>query len=197
MSEKVTKTDDWTFGDRLARMQEFSVENAKKYRAEIDHLLLHRVSLFERWVIGAAGVIMGAGLSIFGIACATLTPPEESASFVQARVILGVACAVTGVGLGSWLLYIAIKGGYGRRLGDVMGVLIALVFGCGWGLSLAWLALDTRDDLLRWKLILASGGVFALMAGCIALTILQRMHRETQKRLLRIEYNLAEILDGR
>jgi cyanate permease len=196
MSEKVPKPGDWTFGDRLARMQEFSVENAKKYREEIDHLLLHRVPLLERWFIGAVGVIIGADLLIFGILFATLTPPED-ASFDQSRVILGIAFAATGVGMGSWLLYIAIKGSYDRRLGDVMGVLIALIFGCGLGLSLAWLALGTRDELLRWKLILASGGVFALMAGCIALTILQRMYRETQKRLLRIEYNLAEILDGR
>src|SRR5690348_14514840 len=124
MSEELFKNDHWAFGDRLARMQEFSAERAAKYRSEIENLLSHRISKTDRWAFGAGAILMGPALFFFGIAIATLTPPEESAAFGQARAILGIACALTGVGLGGWLLYIAIKGSYGRRVGDVMGVLI-------------------------------------------------------------------------
>ena len=197
MSDERVKNDPWSFGDRLARMQEFSAERAAKYRVEIESLLSHRMSRTDRWALGAAALLIGPALVFFGIACATSTPHEESAAFGQARVILGIACAATGLGLGGWLLYIAIKGSYERRLGDIMGILIAVIFGSGWGLSLAWIAFDTKDNSMREKLILASGAIFALMAGCLVLAILQWMHRETQKRLVKIEYYLAEVLDLR
>src|SRR6478735_4668179 len=110
MSEKVFKTDDWTFGDRLARLQEFSSENAEKYRAEIENLLLHRISLKDRWMYGGAALVGGGALLIGGIAIALLKPHQESMHFSHARITFGVACAASGLLLGGWVLYIAIKG---------------------------------------------------------------------------------------
>src|SRR6478752_5763062 len=98
MSKDFFENDPSTFGDRLARMQEFSAERAENYRVDIENLLSHRISKTDRWAFGAAAIVMGPALLIFGIAIARLTPPEESAAFGQARDILGIACALTGVG---------------------------------------------------------------------------------------------------
>ncbi len=197
MSEEFFKNDDWTFGDRLARMQEFSDERAVKYRSEIENLLLHRVSMRDRWMYGGAAVVGGAALLIGGIAIALARPHQESLPLSHARIIFGVACAAPGLLLGGWILYVAKKGAYGRRLGDVMGVAIAVIFGGGWGMSFLLSALESEDEKLRGQLMLVSGAILLLVAGCIVLAVLQWMHRETQKRLLRIEYYLAEILDSR
>jgi len=40
-----------------------------------------------------------------------------------------------------------------------------------------------------------AGTLLALLAGCLLLALLQRMHRQTQEKLLRIEYHLAELLE--
>jgi hypothetical protein len=109
--------------------------------------------------------------------------------------MVAIACTLTGVLLGAWLLRVAISGGYARRMGDVMGLLIAFVFCGGWGaglLQLGWAA-DNADMRIR---LLTSGAIlFAVLTGCLLMALLGWMHRQTQEKLLRIEYHLAELME--
>jgi hypothetical protein len=36
-----------------------------------------------------------------------------------------------------------------------------------------------------------------VLAACLLVAFLQRMHRQTQERLLRIEYHVAELMESR
>ena len=117
------------------------------------------------------------------------------APFDQARVIFGVTCALTGALLGGWLLRIAIQGGYSRRIGDRMGILIAMAMCSGWGFASIDMAWATDDASLRMKLLLAGGALFIILVACVIVACIQRLHRQTQEKLLRIEYYLAELMD--
>jgi hypothetical protein len=52
------------------------------------------------------------------------------------------------------------------------------------------------DEAARTELLLGGVTLVACTIGGIALAIGQRMHRQTQERLLRIEYHLAEFMEN-
>ena len=51
------------------------------------------------------------------------------------------------------------------------------------------------DPILRAKMLFTSGSLLALAGGCLLLAAVQRMHRQTQLKLLRIEYHVAELME--
>ena len=64
------------------------------------------------------------------------------------------------------------------------------------GLHVPWInSAAEADAALRIKLMLVGGILWVLPAACLLLAILQWMHRQTQERLLRIEYRLAELME--
>ena len=100
--------------------------------------------------------------------------------------------------LGGWLLWVALKGGYGRRAGDVIGPLDRLrvrrrlrrrAF-----VEIAW---STDDAALRTRMFATGGLLLAVAGGCLLVAAVQRMHRQTQLKLLRIEYHVAELMERR
>lgn len=196
MSESRHDDDEMAFGEKLLGMQGFSAARAARYRVEISNLLVHRMAIFERWIVAVAGALVGAQMLIFGYLMATASPRRpELRGFAEARWTMAAAMAVTGAFLGTWLLWIAIRGGYARRTGDVIGLLVAIIFCVGMGVTFAEIAWATDDSVLGSKILLASVAMVALAAGCFFVALLQRMHRQTQEKLLRIEYHLAELME--
>jgi len=186
-----------TFAEELIGMERFTPARAEKYRAEIEELLAHRLKVEERWSMGAGGLIIGVGLVLAGVTLATAHAHPEVPQMDDARWTVAAASVLAGVLLGGWLLWIGIKGKYARRSGDFMGLAIVLVFAGGWGAALLDLAWGTADTMLRIKLLLVGGTLLVMPAVCLLLAILQFMHRQTQQRLLRIEYRLAELMEQR
>jgi hypothetical protein len=195
MSEEKRLEEELTFGEELLRMQSFSAARAARYRAEMEKLLVHQIPVSERWWVGLTAVVLGGVLTVGGIAIGAAGSHPEYEGLDAARWTVAVACALTGLLFGGWLLRIAIQGGYARRLGDVIGLSIALVLCGGWATSFMQLAWGTNDELLRIKLLSVAGVLLAVLAGCLLLALFQRMHRQTQEKLLRIEYHLAELLE--
>jgi len=195
MREEKRVDEEPTFGEKLLGMQGFSAARAARYRAEMEELLVHRISAHDRWVMGLAAVIVGTTLTAGGLAIAAIKAHPEYEGLDAARWTVAVACVLTGLMFGGWLLRIAIQGGYARRRGDVMGLAIAIVFCGGWATSFIELAWETNDGALRIRLLSIGGVLLALLAGCLLLALLQWMHRQTQEKLLRIEYQLAELLE--
>jgi hypothetical protein len=195
MNDENPAENERTFGEQLLGMQGFSASRAKRYREELEKLLVHRITVAERWTTGFFAVFMCTTLVIGGVSMATAKEHPEYAGFDQSRLTIAANCAITGLVMGGWLLRVAIQGGYGRRLGDLMGVFIALLFCGGWGFAFINMAWDVGDATLRMKLFLGSGTLFLVMAGCIIVAAFQRLHRQTQEKLLRIEYHLAELTE--
>ncbi len=195
MSEVSRDKEEMTFGEKLLGMQGFSAARAARYRAEIEKLLVHRMSAQERRTSALTAIILGTTLTGGGIALAAARRHPEYEGLDAARWTMAVGCAVTGLLLGVWLMRIAIQGGYARRFGDVIGSAIAIVLSGAWATAFAELAWGTTDGALRVKLLLATAVLSALAAGCLMLVFVQHMHRQTQEKLLRIEYHLAELLE--
>jgi hypothetical protein len=195
MSNEKPADEEMTFGEKLLGMQGFSATRAKRYREELEKLLVHRITTFERWVAGVEGGFVAVAFVMGGIAMAFSKEHPEYEGFDQARLTIAATSAITGLVLGGWLLRIAIQGGYARRLGDFMGVFIALLFCGGWGFAFIGMAWDTTDIVLREKLLLGGVALFVIMAACLVIASFQRLHRMTQEKLLRIEYHVAELME--
>jgi hypothetical protein len=195
MSQATNPDDEITFGERLLGMEGFNAQRARRYRTEMEQLLVHRVSRQERWVTAIHGVAIGAILLVGGIAMASTKSHPEFPGADAARWTVAIACALTGLLMGTWLLRVAIAGGYARRRGDVMGGIITFIFGGGWAAGLVQLGLASDNPQLRPLLLGVGAVLFALLVGCLLLAFLQRMHRQTQEKLLRIEYHLAELME--
>jgi amino acid transporter len=196
MSEDTNADEEMSFGEKLLGMQGFSAARAMRYRAELEKLLVHRITRLERWSVGIFAVYVGAAFVSLGIALATSS--SIGALFegtADARNILSATSVITGLVLGGWLIRIVIQGGYRRRLGDFMGIFITLLLCGGWGFALVCIAWGSTDEVNREKLLLASGAFFVLMAASMVVALLQRLHRQTQEKLLRIEYHLAELME--
>jgi hypothetical protein len=148
-------------------------------------------------MLGIQAVVTGGALLVFGILMANTKRHPEMPGADMARWTTAMACAITGVLLGGWLLRIAIAGGYSRRVGDVMGMIIAFVFCGGWAAGLVQLGLASDDAHLRPLLLGVGITGFCVLAACLLVAFLQRMHRQTQERLLRIEYHVAELMESR
>jgi hypothetical protein len=195
MSPEIPDNQNLSFGEKLLGMEGFTADRAKRYRAELETLLLHRLTKFERWTIAIDGIVCAGAFVLGGIAMAFSKDHPEFPVLDQARLTMGATCAIAGVVIGAWLLRIAIQGGYRRRLGDFMGLFITLLLCGGWGFALFDMAWDTSDPELRTKLLLAGGTLVLLFAASIIITHFQRLHRQTQEKLLRIEYHLAELME--
>jgi hypothetical protein len=175
-------------------MQGFSAARAERYRTEISKLLVHHIPAHQRWIVAVGGALNCALLLIFAISMARARWGQpELEGFAEARWTMAAALAATGVCLGIWSLWIAKKGGYARRAGDVVGLLIAIIFCIGAGAAFAEIGWAADDPILRTQMLFASAVLFALAAGCFFIALLQRMHRQTHEKLLRIEYHLAEL----
>jgi hypothetical protein len=195
MSREKPADEELTFSEQLLGMQGFSAARAKRYREDLEKLLVHRISRQERWLMGVFAVVIGSSLVLVGIAIATahrLDPLFVGAG--QARNTMVATCAITGLLLGGWCFRIAISGGYPRRLGDFMGLFINLLFCGGWTFALFDMASDSSDDVSRAKLFIAGGTFLILMSACV-LVFFERLHRQTHEKLLRIEYHLAELME--
>jgi hypothetical protein len=198
MSDEKHAEEKLSFREKLLGMQGFSAARAIRYRAELEKLLVHRITPMERWSTGSLGVFLAGVFVFIGVSLGTahqLGPLFEGAA--EARNIMSATCAVAGLVAGGWLLRIAIQGGYRRRLGDFMGIFITLLFCGGWAYALVCMALDDANEINRMKLLLASGALFVLMAASMVTMLLQRLHRQTHEKLLRIEYHIAELMEHR
>jgi hypothetical protein len=193
MSEE--RTEPLSFGEQLLGMQGFDAARAQRYRAEMEKLLVHRISRFERWTLAFAGVWIAVALIVGGIAMASIKSAPQRAAGDFARWSTSIGCIVTGALMGAWLVRIAIQGGYARRVGDVMGLLIAASFCGGWGVAFLDLAWNVTDAVLRMKLLCMGGLMFVVLTGACLLAVMQRMHRQTQEKLLRVEYHAAELME--
>jgi hypothetical protein len=195
MSEQINPEEELSFGEKLLGMQGFNAERAKRYRKEMEQVLVHRLSRFERWMLGGEAVVTGGALLVFGIMMAFTKNHPEAPGADAARLTTAMACALTGLLFGAWVLRIAIAGGYARRTGDVMGTIIAFIFCGGWAAGLVQLGLASDDPSLKPKLIGIGLTLFFVLAASLLVSFLQRMHRQTQEKLLRIEYHLAELME--
>jgi len=184
-----------SFGEKLVGMQSLNSARAARYRADMEKILVHRLSGSERRLMGLTAVLTGTVLAVKGIAIVCTNPHLGEPGLDSARWTVGVTCIATGLLLGAWLLRIAIQGGYSRRLGDIVGLTIALVFAGGWAVSLVQLARGLDYGGLRNDLLSVGGVLLVIIAACLVIALAQRMHRQTQERLLRIEHQLAELLD--
>ena len=193
MSEEPLEERDVAFRDQLLGMQGFTAARAKRYRAELEKLLAHRLLRVERWTMGAMGLFTLIALGSLGV-MAALNRDRQRLLSPEARWALAFAFLVPAVLIAGWFLWIAFRGGFSRRSADVVGVVIVVAFCGGFGslfFNLAW----DLDEPARMKLLLGGGTMIACMVGCIILTMIQRMHRQTHEKLLRIEYHLAELME--
>src|SRR5580765_8226664 len=118
MSEEKPEGGELSFGEKLLGMQGFNAERARRYRAELEKLLVHRITTMQRWTMGASGLMMFLAFEIVAIACIVRLegpfPPETRWTFA-------ISFAVLGLLMGGWFLRMAFRGGFSRRLGDMMG----------------------------------------------------------------------------
>jgi hypothetical protein len=115
--------------------------------------------------------------------------------FEEARWTFSAVFVVTGELLSGWMFWIAIKGGYGRRAGDLIGTITAIVFCGGSGSAFIEVAWATDNSVLRAEMLFAGAMLLVLVLGFLLFTLLRRMNRQTQEKLLRIEYHLAELME--
>lgn len=201
MIDEPTQNDDpaqnqeLPFGEQLLGLQGFSAARAQRYRQELELLLVHRISPLDRWGLGAAAIVIGGSFILLGILAIFARQHPQWLGLDNARLLFAATSILTGLTLGLWLLRIALHGGYARRLGDHIGLLIALLPASGWGITFLTMAWDTPDPALRLKLLLLAVTLFVVMILAALLTHLQRMHRQTQEKLLRLEYHLAQLLE--
>jgi hypothetical protein len=193
MSEERNADEELVFGERLLGMQGFSATRARRYRAELETLLVHRLSKLERWTAGFMGIVTGTALGGAVIAALNREDPITK-MFPEMRWAVAGAFLASGIILAGWMLWIAFRGGFGRRLADTMGLAIMLTFCGGFACIFFSVAWDV-DDTTRTKFLLGGATVVACLVGCTVMTMMQRMHRQTQEKLLRIEYHMAELME--
>jgi hypothetical protein len=195
MSEQIPADEEVLFGEQLLGMQGFSAGRARKYRAELEKLLVHRITKQERWWMGFMGVFFVMGLGILAAGSALNRARGTLPVSVEMRWATAASFMLAGLIMGAWFLCVAVRGGYSRRVGDVMAMMIVLGFSGSFAGVFLWLACDAQDETTRTKLLLGGGTLAAFTVACIAMAVVQRMHRETQEKLLRIEYHLAELME--
>src|SRR5687767_10217283 len=106
MSEESSET----FGEKLLGLQGFNAECARRYRAEMEQLLVHRIARHERWGLAVFGALIGVMLIVAGVTMASSKWWHPSyAAFDAPRWTVAGACALSGVLLGGWLLRVAIS----------------------------------------------------------------------------------------
>ena len=197
MIEEQPEDEDLSFGEKLLGLQGFSAARAQRYRAELEKLLVHRIKAKERWAVGFTGIILFLAFGVVALTCAMSWEQPNLPISSETRWAFTAACTLFALLFGGWLLRIAFQGGYSRHTGELIGVGCVLVL-CG---SFAFLffssASNAENDSARILLSLGGGVIVACMLGCVVLTAVQRMHRQTQEKLLRIEYHVAELLDRR
>lgn len=196
MTDDIDEAERTTFGEQLLGMEGYSAARAERYRKELDQLLIHRIPQHDRCVLAITGILVGAPLVVGGISIATALAHRVTSSeeFATAGWLLAASFLLTGALLGGWMQYVAIKGSYERGVGDWIGQLVSIVFAGGSALAVFWLAFGLTDEVIRAKLLLSGGALVVLALGCLLVALLQRMHRQTQERLLRIDYHLAEFI---
>jgi hypothetical protein len=193
MSDPTQGHDESALDQKLLGMQGFDAARAERYRAEISRLLTDRMSTRpERWAAGLSGVLFLVALGLFPLIEIARAPAFRG--FEDARwTFVAVFLATAGL-LGGWMLWVAIRGGYGRRSGDVVGAITSTVFGGGSGIAFVEVAWATDNAVLRTEMLFAGAIFFVLALGCLLMMLLGRMHRQTQERLLRIDYHVAELM---
>jgi hypothetical protein len=184
-----------TIGEELLGIEGFSAVRAKRYREEMTGLLAHRISRFERWSLALGAVVFIVFLAVAGVLIMTSPQSHDMEKFNDARLTLAGTLIVTGVCTAAWLIWISLKGGYSRRAGDVIALFIALVVCAGTGLTGLQTAWPLEDPVLRTKILYVCGVLIAFCGGLLHLAAVQRMHRQTQLKLLRIEYHVAELME--
>jgi hypothetical protein len=184
MNEAQPTDQDVSFGEQLLGMQGFSAARARKYRAEVEKLLVNRLSRSQRWTMGLMGIWLAAALGILGMMSVKLGNLEIAASFLGPGLLMG-----------GWLIWAAVRGGFSRRLGDVMAIAILLAFAGSFAFVIFWEAWDVQDQFDRQKLLIGGGTLVACIVFSVLLVEMQRMHRQTREKLLRIEYHLAELME--
>jgi hypothetical protein len=190
---KENPSDELGFGQKLLGLQGFNAARAKRYREEISKLLIDRISSSARWQAGIFGVIFLILLGVMPIV--GISSAKAFEGFEGARWTFSAVFVVTGTLLGGWMFWVAIKGGYGRRAGDLIGTITAIVFCGGSGSAFIEIAWATDNSVLRTEMLFSGAMLLVLVLGCLMLTLLQRMNRQTQEKLLRIEYHLAELME--
>jgi hypothetical protein len=197
MIEEQSENENLSFSEKLLGLQGFNAARAQRYRAELEKLLVHRIKSKERWAVGFTGVVMLLAFGLVALTCAMSWEQPNLPISSATRWTFTVACTLFALLFGGWLLRIALRGGYSRYMGEIIGVGCVLVL-CG---SFAFLffssASNAENDSSRILLSLGGGVIVACMLGCVVLTVVERMHRQTQEKLLRIEYHVAELLERR
>ncbi len=97
MSHEQSANEESTFGEKLLGLQGFSATRARRYRLELEKLLVHRVTTFERWNMGVGAVLIGGALVIGGVSMAYIRERPEYAGIDQARLTISATCAITGL----------------------------------------------------------------------------------------------------
>jgi hypothetical protein len=195
MSEEKSESEELSFGEKLLGMQGFSAARAQRYRAELEKLLVQRITGKQRWVIGMMGIYMLLTFGIVAVVCAIKWEQPSFPISSEMRWTFAVSCMSLGLLFSGWFLRVAFQGGFSRRLGDMMGVAILLVF-CG-SLALFFFMSESNseNDNTRVPMLLGGGTLVACTVGCVVLSAVQCMHRQTQEKLLRIEYHVAELME--
>ena len=195
MMEERPESEELSFGEQLMGMQGFSAARARRYRAELEKLLVRRMTRPERWSIGLMGIYLFATFELIAVVCARKSGQPDFPIPSNIAWAFAAAFAVLGLLVGGWFLRIALQGGFSRRLGDVMGVAITLIFGGAAACLFYILAWTIQDQIPREQMQLGGGIALGSTVGCAVLAAIQYMHRQTQEKLLRIEYHLAELME--
>src|SRR6185436_17625279 len=134
---------------RLLGLQGFSALRAQRYRAELEKLLVHRMTTMQRWSMGIMGIYMLVAFEIMGMALAVKSEQLNLPMTPESLWTFAISLMLLGLVFGGWFLRIALQGGFSRRLGDLMGVAIVLLLG-GSATSLFYSsALNAEDAISR------------------------------------------------
>jgi hypothetical protein len=192
MSEETDSRAELPLDQGLLGMQGFNAARAERYRTEISKLLADRMSPFSRWSAGIGSIMLLITLGVLPVIGLSRTPIFEGLQ--ETRWTFALAFIATTGLLCGWLLWIAVKGAYGRHSGDLVAAAIAFIFCGGSGFACLQIAWATDDPVLRTKMLFSGALFLALVFGCLLVTLLQRMHRQIQEKLLRIDYHVAELI---
>src|SRR5947207_15828711 len=94
MSQENPANEELSFSEQLLGMQGFSAARAKRYRSEIDKLLVHRLPKFHRWAIGIMGVYLAVAFGILGVMAVMNRQDPITQNFPETRWAVAAALIV-------------------------------------------------------------------------------------------------------
>jgi hypothetical protein len=177
-------------GQQLVMLEPAKTPARERYERQLKQMLEERVSVFVRGCCLTAGAIS----ILFGACAALVVFSDREAYGYWPNLMLGTVVAATAVAIGTALSVVAVRGVYRRAHEGRWVAASGVAMLATWGLFMLLAGCGNPEPLRNVFLTfgLASLGTAAFVAHRLSAARAQLM---LEKRLLEMEYRLAEIAE--